>query len=140
MKGRHWGGHESTFDSLFDIKVLEFTSLRMEAYRNNSSVELLIKVHPSFRWKRNIYRQLFYITNADNSPNLLSRDGCYTLRVIQPCYSVESHSSSSKFQGIPEAVPIQPTVNLEKAKWQGGCNSHCENEGTDLENPNCSNK
>ena len=32
-----------------------------------------------FRWKGKIYRQLFFVTTANASPNLLSRESCYTL-------------------------------------------------------------
>ena len=112
------------FDFLFNRKVLEFTSLRMKAYGNNSAVEVLGKFYAFLRWKGKVYRQLFYVTNANNSPNLLSRDGCYTLGVIKLCYSVESDSISSKFQEIPEVKPTQPTKHLEKANMQGKCASH----------------
>ena len=93
--------NSKTFDSLFDRKHLQFTSLRMEAYDNHSAVEVLGKFHVFLRWKGKVYRQIFHVTNVNNSPNLLSRDGCYTLGVIKLCYSVETDSSSSKFQGIP---------------------------------------
>ena len=43
------------------------------------------------------------------SPNLLSRDGCYTLGVLKPCYSVETLKSSSK----------QPKTDLEQCKMHG---------------------
>ena len=132
--------NSKTFDSLFNRKELEFTSLRMEAYGNNSAVEVLGKFHAFLRWKGKVYRQLFYVTNVNNSPNLLSRDGCYTLGVIKPCYSVEADSSSSQFQGIPQVVPTQPSKHLEKANVQGECDSHCENEGTVMENQSCSSK
>ena len=119
-----------TFDSLFDRKVLQFTSLRMERYGNNSTVEVLGKFHAFLRWNRRVYRQLFYVTDAHNSPNLLSRDGYYTLGVITPCYSVESARNSSKFQAIPEVTPTQPTASSDKANLQGDSFAHCENEGT----------
>ena len=45
----------------------------MEAYGNNTSVEVLGRFHTFLRWKGKVYRQLFYVTNANNSPNLLSR-------------------------------------------------------------------
>ena len=63
-----------------------------------------------------------------------------TTSVIKPCYSVESDSSSSKFQGIPEVVPTQPNINREKANVHGDYDSHCHNEGTAMETSNCSNK
>ena len=75
-------------------------------------------------------RQLFHVTNANNSSNSFSRDDCYTLAVIKPCYSVESSRNSSMFQAIPEATPTQPTVSLEEAKLHGDSFAHSENEGT----------
>ena len=60
----------------------------------------------------------FYVTNMNNSPNLLSRDTCYTLGVIKPCYSVEADNSSSSFQGIPQATPtsLQSTWAIQLCK------------------------
>ena len=75
--------NSKTFDSLFNRKELEFTSLRMEENENNSAVGVLGKFHAFLRWKGKVYKQLFYVNNVNNSPNLLSRDGCYTLGVIQ---------------------------------------------------------
>ena len=112
----------------------------MEAYGNHSAVDILRKFHAFLRWKGKVYRQLFYVTNANNSPNLLPRDTCYTLGVIKPCYSVETDSSSSLFQGISQATPTQPPKHLEKPNMQGEHDSHCKNEGTATETSNCSSK
>ena len=61
-----------TFDSIFqDRTVLKLSSLRIEAYGNNTAVEVLGRFHAFLRWKGKIYRQLFYVTNANNLPNLL---------------------------------------------------------------------
>ena len=107
-----------TFDSLFNGNrtILQPSLLRMEAYRN-SAVEVLGKFHVFLRWKGRVSRQLFYVTSANNLPNLLSRDSCYTLSVIKPCYSVELTGNSSKFQENPEVTLTQPTVALEKVAW-----------------------
>ena len=43
--------NSKTFDSMFNRKVLEFTSFRMEGYRNNCAVEVLRKFHMFLRWK-----------------------------------------------------------------------------------------
>ena len=100
--------NSKTFESIFqDRTVLQPSSLKMEAYRNNTAVEVLGRFHAFFIWKEKVYRQLFYVINAKNLPNLLSRNGCYTLGVIKPCYSVESTGNSSKFQGNPEVTPTQ---------------------------------
>ena len=37
---------------------------------------------------------VFYVTDCDRSPNLLSRDACYTLGVLKPCYTVERAPSA----------------------------------------------
>ena len=132
--------NSKTFDSLFDRKILQFTSLMMEAYGNYSAVEVLGKFHAFLRWKGKVYRKLFYVTNANNSPNLLSRYAGYTLGVIKPCYSVETDSSSSSFQEIPQVTPRQPSKHYDKSNMQGKCDSHCENERTAMETPNCSSK
>ena len=102
----------ATFDRIIgDRSILQHSTLRMEAY-GNSTVAILGKFHTFIRWKGRIYRQLFFITTANASPNLLSRDGCYNLGVLKPCYSVEMSRSSSRFQGKPQAKPTHPTTYL----------------------------
>ena len=70
-------------------KVLQPTPIRMENY-GNSAVKVLGMFHAFLRWKDKVYKQLFYVTDCDRSPNLLSRDACYTLGVLKPCYTVEN--------------------------------------------------
>ena len=72
--------NKQTFDQLFsDVKnLLQLTPIKMENY-GNSAVKVLGMFHAFLRWKDNVYRQLFYVTNCDRSPNLLSCDACYTL-------------------------------------------------------------
>ena len=113
--------------------MLEPTSLRMEAYGNNTAVIVLGKFHAFLRWKGHVYRQLFYMTNANSSPNLLSRDGCYTLGVLKPCYAVETAQNSSKFQGNTQAAPTHPTAHLGHAKLHGESFLHLQNDGTSVE-------
>ena len=126
--------NSNTFDKLIkDRKVLELTSLRMEAYGNNTAVTVLGKFHAFLRWKGHVYRQLFYVTNANTSPNLLSRDGCYTVGVLKPCYSVKMAENSSKFQGNTKVTPTHPTAHLDNAKMQDDSFLHCKNEGTCVE-------
>ena len=105
--------NSTTFNRIIgDRSALQLTSLRMEAYGNNSAVEVLGKFHAFLRWKGRIYKQLLYITNANAAPNLLSRDGCYILGVLKPCYSVETSGSSSRFHGKPNVKPTQPATDL----------------------------
>ena len=85
--------NRKTFDQLFDSKVLKPTPIRMENY-GNSTVKVLGMYHAFLRWKDRVYRQLFYVTDCDRSPNFLSRDACYTLGVLKPCYTVERTPST----------------------------------------------
>ena len=85
--------NRKTFDQLFDSKVLKPTPIRMENY-GNSTVKVLGMFHAFLRWKDRVYKQLFYMTDCDRSLNLLSRDACYTLGVLKPCYTVERTPSA----------------------------------------------
>ena len=60
--------NRKTFDQLFDSKVLKPTPIRMENY-GNSTVKVLGMFHAFLRWKDRVYRQLFYVTDCDRSPN-----------------------------------------------------------------------
>ena len=61
----------------------------------NMAVKVLGMFHAFLRWKDKVYKQLFYITDFDRSPNLLSRDACYTLGVLKHCYTVENSTDST---------------------------------------------
>ena len=61
-----------------------------------STVKVLGMFHAFLRWKARVYKQLFYVTDCDRSPNLLSRDACYTLGVLKPCYTVERAPSAQQ--------------------------------------------
>ena len=113
-----------TFYSLFpDRSVLQPTPTRMENY-GNTGIKGLGKFHMFLRWKDQVFKQLFYVTNADNSPNLLSRDACYTLGVLKPCYSVERELSSSS------TASTQPQVTPIHTSEVGKSFPHYKNEGS----------
>ena len=86
--------NRQTFDQLFhkakDVLQTELTPIRMENY-GNTAVKVLGMFHAFLRCKDKVYKQLFYITDCDRSPNLLSRDACYTLGVLKPCYTGKLH-------------------------------------------------
>ena len=68
-------------------------------------MKVLRMFHAFLRWKDKVYKQLFYITDCDRSPNLLSRDACYTIGVLKPCYTVE-HSTNSTDSTLSQVTPI----------------------------------
>ena len=95
--------NRKTFHQLFgDSKVLKPTPIKMENY-GNTAVKVLGMFHAFLRWKDKVYRQLFYVTDCDRSPNLLSRDACYILGVLKPCYTVEKTTTRK--------TTSSPTVN-----------------------------
>ena len=89
--------NKQTFNQLFGKAkdLLQLTPIRMEKY-GNSAVKVLGMFHAFLKWKDNVYRQLFYVTNCDRLPNLLSCDACYTLGVLKPCYTVEKQLGISE--------------------------------------------
>ena len=64
--------NRQTFDQLFGKAkdVLQPTPTRMENY-GNTAVKVLRMFHAFLRWKDKVYKQLFYVTDYDRSPNLL---------------------------------------------------------------------
>ena len=76
--------NRKTFNQLFGEakEVLKPTPIKMENY-GNTAVKVLGMFHAFLRWKDKVYRQLFYVTDCDRSPNLLSRDACYILGVSE---------------------------------------------------------
>ena len=112
--------NRKTFDQLFDSKVLRPTPIRMENY-GNSTVKVLGMFHAFLRWKDRVYRQLFYMTDCDRSLNLLSRDACYTLGVLKPCYMVERTLSTQQHMApnLPTLSNV-PKTSLQKMKGSDG--------------------
>ena len=87
--------NKQMFNQLFgETKVLQLTPIRMKNY-GNTAVKVLGMFHVFLRWKEKVYKQLFYVTDCDRSPNLLLRDACYILGVLKPCYSVENSTDST---------------------------------------------
>ena len=71
--------NSTTFNRIIgDRSIIQPSTYKMEAYRN-WTVDIPGRFFTFLRWKDRIYRQLFYVTTANASPNLLSRDGCYIL-------------------------------------------------------------
>ena len=102
--------NKQTFDQLFGQAkdLLQLTPIRMKNY-GNTAVKVLGKFHAFLCWKDRVYKQVFYITDCDRSPNLLSRDACYTLGVLKPCYTVEKQlgiSENSTHSTQSQVTPI----------------------------------
>ena len=100
--------NRKTFNQLFGEanEVLKPTPIKMENC-GNTAVKVLGMFHAFLRWKDKVYRQFFYVTDCDRSPNLLSRDACYIPGVLKPCYTVEKTTSKN----TTTKTTSSPTVN-----------------------------
>ena len=124
------------FNQLFgEAKVLQPTPIRMENY-GNTAVKVLGMFHAFLRWKDKVYKQLFYITDFDRSPNLLSRDACYTLGVLKPCYTVEN-STDSTDSTLSQVTPIHAS---NRDDFSAKSFLHQKMNGTEKKLSNNSNK
>ena len=124
--------NRKTFNQLFGgaKEVLKLTPIQMENY-GNTAMKVLGMFHAFLRWKDKVYRQLFYMTDCDRSPNFLSRDACYILGVLKPCYTVENTSKTTS----------SPTVNAStKGDVAAKSFHHQEMNGSEEKLSNNSNK
>ena len=98
--------NRQTFNQVFGKAkdMLQLTPIRMENY-GNTAVKVVRMFDAFLRWKDKVYKQLFYITDCDRSPNLLSRDAFYILCVLKPCYTVEN-STDSTDSTLSQVTPI----------------------------------
>ena len=126
--------NRQTFNQLFGgaKDVFKPTPIRMENY-GNSTVKVLGMFHAFLRWKERVYRQLFYVTDCDRSPNLLSRDACYTLGVLKPCYTVEKTITQKTTPPTVNACakgdvalksPLHQKMNGNEEKLSNDSNKH----------------
>ena len=129
--------NRQTFNQLFGKAkdVLQPTPIRMENY-GNTAVKVLGMFHAFLRWKDKVYKQLFYITDCDRSPNLLSRDACYILGVLKPCYTVKN-STDSTDSTLSQVTPIHAS-NRDDSSAKSFL--HQKMKGTEKKLSNCSNK
>ena len=129
--------NKQMFNQLFgEAKVKELlqpTPIRMENY-GNTAVKVLGRFHAFLCWKDKVYKQVFYVTDCDRSPNLLSRDACYTLGVLKTCYTVEKQlgiSGNSTDSTKTQATPIHASKSDTKS---GHSFLHQKMNGTEKKN------
>ena len=100
-----------TFQRLFPNKQLDRSTLLLENYRN-LPVSIIWRFTSFIRWKGEVFHQEFYVKNVDSSSNILFRDACFRIEVLQTCFVVtgkEIHLSQ------PEPV-INKTTLVSKRK------------------------
>ena len=88
------------------------------------------------RWKGKVCKQLFCVTDCDRSPNLLSRDACYTLAVLKPCYTVENSTNSTD----STVSPVRHSCASNKGDVVADSFLHQKMKESEKKMSNCSNK
>ena len=76
-----------TFQRLFPNKQFKMYTLLLENY-GNSPVPIIGKFTAFIRWKVKVFHQECHVTDANSSPNLLSRDTCFRMEVLHTCFTV----------------------------------------------------
>ena len=76
-----------TFQRLFHNQQLNRSMLIIENC-GNSPVSIIGKFKAFIQWKGKVFHQEFHVTNANSSPNLLSRDASFRMEVLQTCLPV----------------------------------------------------
>ena len=71
-----------TFQRLFPHQQLTKSTLLLENY-GNSPVSIIGKFKAFIWWKGKVFCHKFHVTNANSSPNLLSRDASFQMEVLQ---------------------------------------------------------
>ena len=129
--------NRQTFNQLFGKAkdMLQLTPIRMENY-GNTAVKVLRMFHAFLRWKDKVYKQLFYVTDYDRSPNLLSRDAFYILGVLKPCYTVENSTDSTD----STLSQVTPSHASNRDNFSAKSFLHHKMKGTEKKLSNFSNK
>ena len=70
-----------TFQRLFPNQQVDRSILILENY-GNSPVSIVGKFKAFIQWKGKVFHQEFHVTNANSSPNLLSRDASFRMEVL----------------------------------------------------------
>ena len=98
-----------TFQRLFPNKQPNRSTLLLENY-GNSPVSIIGRFTAFIRWKGKVFHQEFHVTNANSFSNLLSREACFRMEVLQTCFTV-----TGKEIHLPQPEPvINKTTSVSK--------------------------
>ena len=98
-----------TFHKLFPNKQLNRSMLLLENY-GNLPVTITGKFTSFIRWKEKVFHHEFHVTNANSTPNLLSRDACFRIEVFQACFVVTGKE-------LPQPEPVSnQSINPHKKR------------------------
>ena len=103
-----------TFHKLFPNKQLNRSTLLLENY-GHSPMIIIGKFTAFIRWNRKVFLQELHVTNANSSPDLLSRDACFMMEVLQTCFTVTGKE-------LPQLEPVyNQSINPHKKMEESMC-------------------
>ena len=79
--------NEVTFKKLFPDSKLQGDPSILENY--GSRVDFIGTSTTFIRWKGQVWKQKFYVTKANQSPNLLCRPACFAMEILKRNFSVQ---------------------------------------------------
>ena len=86
----------ATFKELFQrfpIDKLCPNDIELANY-GKSGVNILGSIQLFIKWHGKVYKQTFHITDANGSPNLLSRKSCFMMEILKRCFHLSSKKTS----------------------------------------------
>ena len=117
--------NEATFKELFPrfpIHKLCPNDIEFANY-GNSYVNILGSIQLFIKWQGKVYKKTFHVTDANGSPNLLSRKSCFMMEILKPCFhisskkispslsnSIQSDTDGKKEATLPSLMPESVTV------------------------------
>ena len=79
--------NEVTYKKLFPQIPLKCDPSLLENY--GSTIEYIGTFTGFLRWKGKVWKQQFYVTKANQSPNLLCRPSCFTMEILKVNFNVQ---------------------------------------------------
>ena len=93
--------NEVTFKKLFPDSQLQGDPSILENY--GSRVDFIGTFTTFIRWKGQVWKQKFYVTKANQSPNLLCRPACFAMGILKRNFSVQLPKGNQDVSS-PESV------------------------------------
>ena len=111
--------NKTTFKELFlrfPINMLCPNDIELTNYRN-SGVNILGNVPLFIKWHGEVNKQTSHVTDANSSPNLLSRKSCFMMEILKPCFHLSSKKTSSSLSNyIQSATDEKKEARLPSIK------------------------
>ena len=110
---RHQLYQSRNFPETLSQQEIDRSTLLLEN-NGNSPVSIFGKFTAFIKWKGKVFHQEFHVTDANASPNLLSRDTCFRMEVLQTCFMVTGKEVQKKYK-MEEISPFtKPHWKMEE--------------------------